>query len=66
MWMRDYKIYPDIGYAIRIGIKKWFKDNSFSWFKPSIMFTNDYKVNQRIRSRIALGWYNLLCGFVSR
>ena len=48
-----------------LGLKKRLRDKSYLWGVDSGIFTYEDIVNTAITSQMNIGWYNLLCGFIS-
>ena len=59
------KTHLDMISSIILGLKKWLKDKSYLWQVDSRIFTNDNIVNTSNTSQMIIGWYSILCGFIS-
>ena len=64
-WLKSSRTLPSISTLVHKGIKHWLRSPLIFWRPDFVDFLPELETTFPISTQLQIGWYNLLCGFLS-
>ena len=64
-WLKSNQTHPRIVLFLKLGLSTWFTDQTYQWHGNSHLFSDCPKINSALQTQLNIGWYHLLCGFIT-
>ena len=64
-WLRSNNTHPRLALFFKLGLKKWFDDQTYQWHPSSAIFSDSTTINTALHSQLQVTWYFLLCGLLT-